>query len=337
MAGPLFFAKLRSHPEDREQPWSEELQGVTHDDAHWFITQKSRLWKIPARIDLSAPMHADDAELGILTAPLPAEAVPGYDHLGDLDGHAGLLFVALEDSSGAHDARVAVFDAADLRFVASAVLPGQGRKGPWCAVRPQDGLLYSSAFEGVNELRGYAWSLAGDQLTLGLHHTLPLHRHDGSPFRLDGIQGGVFTAEGEFYLSSNDGDFRGVQVFQAGGERLKHLPIDTELLAFGEEIEGLTYWNLDNGLAPRVRGQLHVLELDNDIDADDLKAFHHYRVERSRFVANSNPSCREVHHWDCVWVGKMLERHKQPYGDLASALADGFDGCHYCLPEHDTR
>lgn len=45
-----------------------------------------------------------------------------------------------------------------------------------------------------------------------------------------------------------------------------------------EEPEGLDWWDLDDGAAPGIRGQLHVLLLDNDlIDADGVY-FKHYRV-----------------------------------------------------------
>jgi hypothetical protein len=38
-----------------------------------------------------------------------------------------------------------------------------------------------------------------------------------------------------------------------------------------EEIEGLTVWNLDDGRAPGIRGQVHVLMLDvGEVSNDDL-------------------------------------------------------------------
>ena len=39
------YLYLGNHPKARENGWSEALQGVAHDDRHWFFTQKSRLWK----------------------------------------------------------------------------------------------------------------------------------------------------------------------------------------------------------------------------------------------------------------------------------------------------
>jgi hypothetical protein len=48
-----------------------------------------------------------------------------------------------------------------------------------------------------------------------------------------------------------------------------------------EEPEGLTFWNLDSGAAPGIRGQLHAIMLDNDSNGDDVY-FKHYRVEDLR-------------------------------------------------------
>ena len=43
-----------------------------------------------------------------------------------------------------------------------------------------------------------------------------------------------------------------------------------------EEPEGLTLWDLDNGQAPGIRGQLHVLLLNNDEPDPDNVSLKHY-------------------------------------------------------------
>lgn len=52
------------------------------------------------------------------------------------------------------------------------------------------------------------------------------------------------------------------------------------------------------------------------------------------FVANRRSG--EVHLANCEWVGKMSGRNKRAYRELDRALQHGFNGCHYCLIEHDT-
>ena len=37
----------KNYPKDRENGWSDELQGVTTDDSNWYFTQIGRLWKFP--------------------------------------------------------------------------------------------------------------------------------------------------------------------------------------------------------------------------------------------------------------------------------------------------
>jgi hypothetical protein len=49
------------------------------------------------------------------------------------------------------------------------------------------------------------------------------------------------------------------------------------------------------------------------------------------YIANRNPSCKEVHLADCEWVKLMAERHKVAYYWLEEAHRDGFDNCHHCL------
>jgi len=44
-----------------------------------------------------------------------------------------------------------------------------------------------------------------------------------------------------------------------------------------EEIEGLTVWNLDDGRAPGIRGQVHVLMSDLEDASNDDLYFKHMR------------------------------------------------------------
>jgi hypothetical protein len=52
------------------------------------------------------------------------------------------------------------------------------------------------------------------------------------------------------------------------------------------------------------------------------------------YVVNRNS--REVHAANCEWVSRMSPRNKAAYRDVSLALKRGYDGCFYCLPEHDT-
>ncbi len=52
------------------------------------------------------------------------------------------------------------------------------------------------------------------------------------------------------------------------------------------------------------------------------------------YVANRRSG--EVHLANCGWVRKMSGRNKLGYKELQLALQHGFNGCRFCLPEHDT-
>jgi hypothetical protein len=342
MAEKLFFKQLRGYPVDREQGWSDELQGVSHDDDHWYISQRWKIWKIPFVVDLDSQIEADDPSRGIRSVSLSSRDLPGYNHFGDLDFWDGHLYVGVEDVDKKMKKGLAVvFNAKDLSFAGAAVLTAQGIDAPWCAVNKADGLLYSSNVDGVKCLYAYEQEVTARGLRVQFKNRLPLVRPNGRPFSLNSAQGGVFAEDGLFFLASNDDKTRGALVFRISPENkavlVHHIKIDTDSGTIGEEIEGLTFCDHDDGRTPHIRGQLHVMELDNDVDRDDLLAFRHYRMERAPFIANRNPKCREVHHWDCKWVDRMLARNKLPYDNLDEALADGFDGCFYCLEQSHTR
>lgn len=52
------------------------------------------------------------------------------------------------------------------------------------------------------------------------------------------------------------------------------------------------------------------------------------------YIANRNSG--EIHLADCGWVDKMSSRNKVPYNDLDLALRRHYNGCRFCLPDHDT-
>jgi hypothetical protein len=38
---------LGNFPDERQDDWTHECQGVAHDTSHWFITQKGAVWRVP--------------------------------------------------------------------------------------------------------------------------------------------------------------------------------------------------------------------------------------------------------------------------------------------------
>ena len=59
-----FDVKKQDYPFDRTHDWSDELNGVTHDADHWYITQKHRLWRFPVGHDLGSPSTTGAVSVG---------------------------------------------------------------------------------------------------------------------------------------------------------------------------------------------------------------------------------------------------------------------------------
>ncbi len=360
MADTLFFDHLNDYPSDRQAGWAEDVQGVTHDEDHWYILQTDRLWKIPVEVDLNSNIHGTDASRGILSAPIPEISLSEehlfsitYDHMGAGDYYDGALYIPLEKKVEYRNNMpiyetiipvIARLDPSNLGPIDFVFVNRQPGHAPWCAVNPANGILYSSLFDEVSRIYAYQYptNQAGGSILELPGQDIHLKDENGDSFKLSAVQGGVFTTNefgNNLYLSSDSGDNRGVHVFDvATGRRFQYIDIEGGEWTFGSELEGLTFWDLDERNAPGKTGQLHVLELDNDtFTADDIEGFKHYRARRAPFIANISPSKMEVHKSDCEWVTRMNPAHKKAYHSLTDALQDGFDGCYFCLPQHNTR
>ena len=82
---------IGNYPDERQDDWASECQGVSHDANNWFITQKGSVWRVPIEKDLTD--HLQDGVDGVRRRPIP---LSGYDHFGDPDVHRGTLYVPLE-------------------------------------------------------------------------------------------------------------------------------------------------------------------------------------------------------------------------------------------------
>ena len=54
------------------------------------------------------------------------------------------------------------------------------------------------------------------------------------------------------------------------------------------------------------------------------------------YVGNKNPGSMELHTKECEWAPRIASKNRAYYCEVEEALADGFDGCAYCLPEYNT-
>ncbi|MCP3100272.1 hypothetical protein LZ198_15485 [Myxococcus sp. K15C18031901] len=256
-------------PSEVSPGYTDNLQGVTHDAANWYMTNTTTLYKMPVGRNLAQGGYAS------ISSGIPAQ-LSAYNHLGDLSYHAGRLYVPIEGSTPG----VAVFDT-NLTYIAHATLPGAA-DAAWCAVNPVDGKLYTSNFND-SVIRRYkiVW-LGSTNPTVPLkvafewEASLPIRDINGTPVSLSRLQGGEFSPKGNLYLVS-DVVGRGVIGVDVRTGRIQvELPVN--FTGGEEELEGITIWDLDSGIAPGISGQIHVQMIDNDFWNQDDFYFKHYRV-----------------------------------------------------------
>lgn len=56
--------------------------------------------------------------------------------------------------------------------------------------------------------------------------------------------------------------------------------------------------------------------------------------EKMLYLGNSNT--KEVHLPGCEWTDKILPEHIEYFEHIEDAVAEGYNGCHYCLDSRDT-
>jgi hypothetical protein len=281
------LAAIGDYPGNLDTGYTNNLNGVAHDEAHWYFSQANppRLWKIYALEDLDQ----DVDNIRHLTRSF--ESV-GYSHFGDIDFFDGRLYVAAENGPAP---AVLVFDR-ELSLLGVSFLAGK-TDCPWCAINPLNGYLYSSEF---NNARSYVRLLVYDRPSersnwvsnyLG---SMLLFDESGSPIELNGLQGGAFSPAGDLFLvsdafiedqSASDGGVFGFNMIT--GRRFTRMVVDydpwlhvkipiidvTITTQRAQELEGVTYW--EN--SPRIGGSVHLIMGDKNVAGDHLY-FKHYSL-----------------------------------------------------------
>ncbi|MCA9759651.1 MAG: hypothetical protein KDA27_27895 [Candidatus Eisenbacteria bacterium] len=300
---------------DGNPPYDQDVQGIGHDDENWFITQTEDLWKIPAHYALGSVDESDPGVLRNTIAAYPEIHDPGYRHFGDpvtfhYDSRT-FLFVPIENDGIHLPGAVAVFRSYDLGFIDYAIFPSQVYDAGWCAI-DDAGFLYSSR-QHASSIFKYSvdWDRLVNQHDLVLTEMgeIPIYDESGQNLLdLVTMQGGEFAPGSKLlYLLSgfhdddaNERVSEGIHVMDTTTwRRVAHstngygyFNYDYSSVWDGEP-EGLTVWDLDNGLAPNVSGQLHVFMLDNEI-FDDVTLYHYtnvWRVDRSSPCSQGEPTC----------------------------------------------
>jgi len=288
-----------NYPSDRDRSYFDNLQGVTHDDSYWYFTQsngfgaqrEAHLMKFSVYSSLGSANPVADVNLESMGLP---------DHPGDISlaSHAGhdYLFIPIYWESGYDEMLMVVFRTDNLNQVwASHYI--RSVKASWCAVL-DDQKLYINDGTITPSNPIWVWNIEWSKLANGqdgflrFSNFFQLYKEDGSPFGsrdLEWQQGADFSPDGKVFFMSHGGSgqsaYRGIKVFRVSDGRLinqsdmNDMPFKFEYHEgrFGDEPEGLTYWDLADKNIPNLTGQLHVVMIDNDAGNDDLY-FKHYSL-----------------------------------------------------------
>lgn len=232
--------------------------------------------------------------------------------------NTGFVLVPTE-SSVTLDA-VFLFRASDLQYIGRLLVPSEparpswwncndtsgppGRALGWVAV-DSAGFLYASG-DCVNTIHKYsvnwenvpgAWTGSEYIVTLVPAADITVLDESGSPLQLGHTQGGVFSESGRlFYIlvgQIHDHEVNeGINVFDTTTwkriRRSDNQSKPDDLFDYNfdpgspyyEEPEGITIWDLDDGRAPNIRGQLHVGKADWEINGYDIYMDHYTNVIR---------------------------------------------------------
>jgi len=247
--------------------WTEECQGVTHDNTHWYISSNHDGKQRVYRFSLANKVVSHVKLAG-----------NGSNHLGDIDFYQGKIYCAMEGPT-----KIVVINTDTFNGWWTVELVGKNggkppqKSCPWCAVNPWNGLLYSSNngdnAPGENNLRAYRFDAPNKRF---VHvPTADIHLQE----KLRRIQGAVFSKNGHVLLASNHtDDIRCYSILN--GFYLGRAKIQKDgSWNVAEEVEGLTIW--ENVKYDGVATHVHVILLDNDAPDDDDVYFKHYRVPAS--------------------------------------------------------
>jgi hypothetical protein len=346
-----YFMYLGDYPDEANPGWHENVQGLDHDDSHWFITQTEKLWKIPVTHDLARPASTNPDTRLVTIQQIADLASAGCDHLGDPDHYVyagkGYLLVPVEGCFGGP--AIAVFDSSVIGqggnwgYLGRARLGAQSEKAGWVAV-DSAGAVYSSHCN-TTTLYKYtlAWARLPGEVLLEYSDTLPLRDESGADLKLITMQGGEFSESGGLlYLTSGYRDSHhtndGINVLDTRTwQRVRRSSVGDMPFKYEfhpgwweseEEPEGLTIWNLDDGRAPGVRGALHVLLLDNDAsegDPDDVYIKHYSEaisVDASYAGGEEGtpgkPFNTVAEAYALAWNGQRIQIRSGSYGERLS-------------------
>lgn len=278
---------VSQYPDHSSVQWAIDNQGVTHDDNHWYISQRYYIWKIHKSLPLAKVVNTRHPKVRKIGIPNHLRK-RHYNHFGDITYYEGLIYVPLEGkrpSNGEVPNLLLTYDANTLNLIGEYVLPHAQVSFSWVAVNPVDNLIYTSEFNPMKKGGILVYKISGNSLTL-VKKIMPTDSRNRMPSYIKRVQGGVFDEVSNLLMLSCDHEDGGVigldmTTFKVKfRQKVKYVPGFPKY----EELEGITVWRDSN--APKIKGDVHLMMLDNDLSNKDDIYMKHFELH-DRVKANN--------------------------------------------------
>ncbi len=293
--------------------WSSRVEGVAHDNEYWYFTKSRLPATVSWHAILKVPVGTDLLSVTVnspgVTAYLVNNVHPlaDYTNFGDPDVYnfngVDYLVVPVSryDECFFPATSIAFFRCDTLAFLGSVALPGPCGDAPWVAVSESGELFTSRTNVGLSDpaergLHVYHvdWAALSNPnpVTITYDRTIPLYDENNQPLVPGHMQGGEFApgdrllylSTGFFNDDNSTADREGIHVIDTTTyRRVRHSTrgVSGQLFDFyynpggstEESPQGLTLWDLDDGRAPGIKGQLHVLVAENFFENIDFKHY----------------------------------------------------------------
>lgn len=311
----VHYSFINNYPKNRENGFSHEINGVCHDDRHWFFAQNESkdgktggtLWKIPASMNLNGTFNGK--ETGV-------QKNKDGGHMGDIDFYKDYVFVPVKTTSGEN--KICVYHKDDIsKEVVHQEMVAKIYNGKkevvksfhfkdigWLAINSK-GYLFTSdgGINSENPIIVYRIDISAIQKRNFSDFLIPyanLYLVDELNENLDRawMQGGCFDNSDQLYLTN--GKYTGYANGNGGitvydvPELSQNFMGKAKLLTksnqthdfqfdFGDfyhEPEGITYWDLDAigaPVVPYITGQLHAIVMDGSVNGHEDLYFKHFK------------------------------------------------------------
>ena len=271
-----------------DEDWTDEVQGVAWDGAHWIFATDARQWKCGTE-DKSIYVFSEGSNFrdGNWKSRLKYKDVPHPfaglteedDHWGQVTCYNGFVYVSHFWKGGPKvgQTNVVVFrnNGGFLTFERWIELDQPSS--------PTDGRRANAEFQAINPWDGMFYSCFGSGTIYELFiHDPSSGKYTGRNFKLDvpveKVQGACFSPNGHLFIAANEylsqhgNNYQTIWYYSAlNGHRLGVIPVLAK--EDDQELEGICYADL---LTNGVSAQIHAVLLENrlvNVDNIFFKSF----------------------------------------------------------------